>query len=97
MTVLRGVLDWFTDPAHWQGPDGVPARLAQHVGYSLTATVLAVAIALPIGLALGHTGKGGQFAIQISNIGRAVPSFGIIILAVILALLFIYRLINRRR
>jgi osmoprotectant transport system permease protein len=85
VNVARGVLEWFADPANWQGVDGVPNRVLQHVWYSLIATVLAVAIALPIGLALGHTGRGGQIAINISNLGRAIPSFGIIILVFILA------------
>jgi osmoprotectant transport system permease protein len=85
MSVLRGVLEWFADPANWQGADGVPVRSLQHIWYSFAATVGAIAIALPVGLALGHTGRGGQLAINISNLGRAIPSFGIIILVVIVA------------
>jgi osmoprotectant transport system permease protein len=85
MTVLRGVLEWFADPVHWQGADGIPTRLFEHLWYSLVATLGAIAIALPIGLVLGHTGRGGQLAINISNLGRAIPSFGIIILAFIVA------------
>jgi len=85
MSVWQGVLEWFADPAHWQGADGVPNRVFQHVSYSLIASLLAIAIALPIGLVLGHTGKGGQLAINVSNLGRAIPSFGIIILAFIVA------------
>lgn len=85
MSVWQGVLDWFSDPVNWQGADGVPNRVFQHLSYSAIASLLAIAIALPIGLVLGHTGKGGQAAINISNIGRAIPSFGIIILAFIVA------------
>lgn len=85
MGVLTSLFDWFADPANWQGSDGVPARVFEHVWYSAAATALAVVIALPIGLAVGHTGRGGALAINLSNIGRAVPSFGIIILAFFVA------------
>jgi osmoprotectant transport system permease protein len=85
VTVLRGVLEWFADPANWQGPDGVPARTLEHLWYSLVATVSAAVLALPIGLGLGHTGRGGQVAINLTNLGRAIPSLGIIILAFFVA------------
>jgi osmoprotectant transport system permease protein len=85
VNVLQGVFEWFIDPAHWQGTDGVPMRTLQHVWYSLVATLGAIVIALPIGLTLGHTGRGGQLAINIANLGRAIPSLGIIILAYIVA------------
>lgn len=85
MDILSALAGWLTDPANWQGSDGIPNRIFEHVWYSLAATAVAVAIALPVGLALGHTGRGGQLAINVSNVGRAIPSFGIIILAFILA------------
>ncbi len=85
MNILSGLVEWFTDPANWQGSDGVPARTFEHLWYSLVATLGAIAIALPIGLTLGHTGRGGQIAINISNLGRAIPSFGILVLVFVLA------------
>ncbi|MDQ3537294.1 MAG: ABC transporter permease [Actinomycetota bacterium] len=85
MSVLGDILAWFADPAHWSGPDGVPMRVAEHLGYCLLATVLAAAIALPLGLILGHTGRGGSLAINMSNAGRAIPTFGIVILAFLIA------------
>ncbi|MBW3604752.1 MAG: ABC transporter permease [Actinobacteria bacterium] len=84
MEVVGAVLQWFTDPVNWQGADGVPNRILEHIGYFIGATGLALLIALPVGLLVGHTGKGGTLAINLSNVGRAVPSFGIIILAFIL-------------
>lgn len=85
MDVLGGLVEWFADPANWDGTDGVPNRVFQHVWYSVVATALALVIALPLGLTVGHTGRGGALAINLSNIGRSVPSFGIIILAFLLA------------
>jgi osmoprotectant transport system permease protein len=82
VSFLLAVLRWFLDPAHWQGPGGIPVRLEEHVLMSLAATAAAAAIALPIGLTLGHYGVGGALSINISNIGRALPSFAILVVAV---------------
>jgi osmoprotectant transport system permease protein len=80
MGVVNGVLAWLTDPAQWSGPDGIPVRTLQHLWYSLLATTIAAAIALPIGVYIGHTGRGALFAVNLTNLGRAIPSLGIIIL-----------------
>ena len=85
MDVIGDVLRWLTDPAHWSGPDGIPVRTLQHVWYSLLATGMAAAIALPIGVFIGHTGRGALFAVNLTNLGRAIPTLGIIILVFILA------------
>src|SRR5437773_2413221 len=75
------VLDWVRDPSHWTGDDGIPMRTLQHAQISLESVAIGAVIALPIGVALGHYGKFGNLAINISNAGRAVPSFGILIIA----------------
>lgn len=80
MNVVNEVLAWLTDPAQWSGPDGIPVRTLQHLWYSLLATAIAAAIALPIGVYIGHTGRGALFAVNLTNLGRAIPSLGIIIL-----------------
>ena len=80
MEFLSGALDWFTTAAHWWGSEGMFHRLVEHVGMSAAAVATAMAIALPLGLVLGHTGRGGPLAVNLSNLGRAVPSFAIIVL-----------------
>lgn len=82
MSFLAEVLRWFSDSGHWQGAFGISARLQEHVLMSLAATAVAAAIALPVGLGLGHFGRGGAAAINVSNVGRALPSFAILVLAV---------------
>jgi osmoprotectant transport system permease protein len=82
MDLIGAVASWFADPVHWSGPNGVPYRLAQHVGISLASVGIAGAIALPLGLYVGHTGRGQGIAINLANIGRAVPSLAAIALAV---------------
>ena len=85
MNVVNEVIAWLTDPAQWTGPEGIPVRTLQHLGYSLLATAIAAAIALPIGVLIGHTGRGAVFAVNLTNLGRAIPTLGIIILVFILA------------
>ncbi|MGH2815979.1 MAG: ABC transporter permease [Actinomycetota bacterium] len=85
MNVVNEVIAWLTDPAQWSGPDGIPVRTLQHLWYSLLATGIAAAIALPIGVFIGHTGRGAVFAVNLTNLGRAIPTLGIIILVFILA------------
>jgi osmoprotectant transport system permease protein len=80
VNVVIEVLAWLTDPAQWSGPDGIPVRTLQHLWYSLLATAIAAAIALPVGIFIGHTGRGATFAVNLTNLGRAIPSLGIIIL-----------------
>jgi osmoprotectant transport system permease protein len=75
------ILRWFGTGAHWSGPDGIPAQVGTHLVYSVVATVIAAVIGLPIGLLIGHTGKGAFLAINLSGFGRALPSFGVVILA----------------
>ncbi len=80
MGFLGDVLAWFTDPAHWSGSGGIPARTWEHVQLSVFATVVAAALALPPALWLGHRRRGGQLVVAAVNIGRAIPSFAIIAL-----------------
>jgi len=81
MSLLKQVWRWFGDPAHWSGSNGVPVRLAEHVQISAESVVIGAAIALPVGILLGHYGRFGNLAINISNTGRAIPSFGLLVVA----------------
>jgi osmoprotectant transport system permease protein len=72
---------WFTDPAHWTGNDSIPLRVAEHVGLSAGGLGLAMLVALPLGLFIGHTGRGAAVVVGASTIGRAIPSVAIIGLA----------------
>ncbi|MGW1755003.1 ABC transporter permease [Streptomyces mirabilis] len=80
MNALAGAWDWLGDPAHWSGDDGVWHRLAQHLVLTVVCLVVSCLVALPVALVLGHLGKGGALAVNISNIGRAVPTFAVLVL-----------------
>lgn len=82
MNFLGQVVQWFLVPAHWQGDGGILHRTFEHVLMSGASVLTAALIALPIGIAIGHYGRGGILAINVSNIGRAVPSFALLVIAV---------------
>ncbi|MEU4142436.1 ABC transporter permease [Streptomyces parvulus] len=80
MTTLTAAWDWLTDPAHWPGENGITHRLVQHLVLTAVCLVVSCLIALPVALVLGHLGRGGALAVNISNIGRAVPTFAVLVL-----------------
>lgn len=82
MNFFQQVAQWFLDSSHWQGDFGIPNRLFEHVTMSAASLLTAAAIALPIGVIVGHVGRGGGVAINIANVGRAIPSFALLVLAV---------------
>lgn len=85
MSILTDLIAWFLDPVNWQGSTGVPVRVLEHVWYSIIAIAVSIAVALPIGIFIGHTGRGGAVVINVLNSARAVPTFGIILLTVLVA------------
>ena len=84
MNVLNFVDAFFSDSAHWHGYDGIPARMGEHIQYSLIALALAALIGLPVGLLTGHYGRGGNALALIATAGRALPSFGLLVLLFVL-------------
>ncbi len=82
MNFLGDVFDWFTDPDNWEGSRGIPTRIGEHLQMSVAAMVAACIIALPLSLWLGHKRRFGAPAINVSNVGRAVPSFAILFIGV---------------
>ncbi|MGW7368912.1 ABC transporter permease [Streptomyces sp. NPDC054841] len=72
--------DWLTSSANWSGDNGVWNRLGQHLHLTVVCLLISCVIALPVALVLGHLGKGGALAVNISNVGRAVPTFAVLVL-----------------
>jgi len=75
--MIDNILGWLTDPVQWSGPDGIPARVTQHLGYSVVTLLVAAVIAIPLGLLVDHTGR-GRFLVSMANSLRAVPSLGLL-------------------
>lgn len=78
MDILSQTIAWLTDPVNWSGPNGIPTRLAEHIAISGVSLLIALAIALPIGLWIGHTGRHTTFAVNSANLWRALPSLAVI-------------------
>lgn len=79
------VARWLLDPTHWQGSDGIPTRVGEHLLLSGVALLLAIVVALPLGVGFGHSGRGAWLVINVAGIGRALPSLAILALALPLA------------
>jgi osmoprotectant transport system permease protein len=86
MSFLLDVVAWLTAPAHWTGSDGIPNRLAEHLVLSAVTALFAVVIALPLGVLFGHLRRGGFLAINLANVGRAMPSLALLALMLPVAL-----------
>lgn len=82
--MIGDIAHWLSDSAHWHGPDGIPRHLAEHLEYSLIALAIAAAIALPLGMLIGHTGRGSFVVVAIANSFRALPTVGLLTFLVIL-------------
>jgi osmoprotectant transport system permease protein len=74
---LAAAVGWLTDPTRWSGPDGIPVRVFEHLAISVPAVVLACLVGIPVGLWIGHTGRHSFIAINLANVGRAVPSYAV--------------------
>lgn len=83
MTILADTWEYLLDGSSWSGRGGILALLLEQLLLSVTALVAAALVGLPVALALGHRGRGGFLAINVSNVGRAVPTFAL--LAVLVA------------
>ena len=77
---MDDIVKFFLDPANWTGQTGIPNRLFEHLVISGVAIAVATLVGLPLGLYIGHTGRGANLAINIANIGRAVPSYAILVM-----------------
>jgi osmoprotectant transport system permease protein len=82
MNLFGDTWSYLSDPANWQGPGGMAELLVQQLLLSITALALAVLVGLPLALWLGHVGRGGFLAINISNVGRAIPTFALLAILV---------------
>jgi osmoprotectant transport system permease protein len=79
MDLVGELVAWFADPARWAGPNGIPNRLLEHLRLSGASMLIATLIALPAGLLIGHTGRGGLLTVAVANLGRAVPSYALLL------------------
>lgn len=84
MNVFAEALAWLFSPDRLEGSYALPLLLGQHLFYTVISVAVAAVIAVPLGWLIGHTGRGREFAVAVSGAARAVPSFGLLILLVLL-------------
>ena len=77
-------LDWLGDPLRWSGPDGIPLRTLEHLGYTALGVLVAALLAVPIGLYVGHTGRFKGLAVAAAGAARALPTQGLVTLFALL-------------
>ncbi|HYN29096.1 MAG TPA: ABC transporter permease [Dermatophilaceae bacterium] len=75
--MTTSIWQWLTSGASWAGPDGIGARLWEHVWYSALVIALATVVAVPLGLWVGHTGR-ARWLVAAANAARAVPTLGLL-------------------
>jgi osmoprotectant transport system permease protein len=78
VNLIEAALTWLADPSNWTGTAGIPNRFLEHALLSGGALCIAAAIAVPIGVYVGHTGRGVALSGNLANIGRALPSLAVI-------------------
>jgi osmoprotectant transport system permease protein len=81
MEFMAEVADWFTEPGRWLGEDGIVPRTIEHLWMATLPMVVAIVVAVPLAVVMAHRRKGEFVANAIVNVGRAIPSFGLIVLA----------------
>ncbi|HEV2779684.1 MAG TPA: ABC transporter permease [Actinophytocola sp.] len=86
MNIFEQVWSWLTDPDNWtrsiNGP-GIPYHVLKHLQYTGVAILIAALIAVPLGIYIGHTGRGSFLVVGIANSFRAIPELGLLILLVL--------------
>lgn len=84
--MIATIWAWLSDPANWSGPGGITAQTLEHLRLSFIALIVAAAIAVPIGLYVGHTGRGRVVLVNLVSAFRAIPSLGVLFIAALLLL-----------
>lgn len=78
MNLFLDAFAWLSDPLRWSGPNGVPVRILQHLAVTLGVVTIAALVAIPIGLAVGHTRRGHVLVVGLAGAARAVPTLGLL-------------------
>ncbi|WP_125774887.1 ABC transporter permease [Antribacter gilvus] len=78
MNLFAEALAWLADPVHWSGPSGIAARLAQHLAITVAVVAVSAAVAIPVGVLVGHTRRGRGVVVAVAGAARAVPTLGLL-------------------
>ena len=84
MFSFEGVWQWLLDYENWNGRYGLWNLVIEHLQITLSAILLAGVIVLPLGVAIGHFGKGKSLVVGLSSTSRAIPTMGLLFALVML-------------
>ena len=84
MNFLQQALTYIFTAENWSGRAGLGARIIEHLQYTGVAVAVSALIAVPIGLLIGHTRRGCFLVVTAVNGLRALPTLGVLLLAVLL-------------
>ena len=80
VSFLSYAWDWLKQPAQWHGSGGIPVRILEQLYYTGLSLLIAALIAVPLGILIGHTGRGAVFVVNLANAWRAIPTLGLLVL-----------------
>ena len=84
MNFLTQALSYLFTAGNWMGPVGLGVRTLEHLEYTAAAVAVSALVAIPVGLIVGHTGRGTVVVVSLVNALRALPTLGVLLLAVLL-------------
>lgn len=85
MNLLAEAWAYLTTGSHWTEPGGIADRLVEHLAVSALVVLLAAIIALPLGVLVGHTGRGRGVVVVAASAARAVPTLGLLTMVALAA------------
>jgi osmoprotectant transport system permease protein len=83
VSFLSFAWNWLKQPQQWHGSGGIPVRILEQLGYTALALVVAALIAIPMGILIGHTGRGALLVVNVANAWRAIPTLALLVLLTI--------------
>jgi osmoprotectant transport system permease protein len=84
MSFIEQAVSYLFTASNWFGPVGLAARTLEHLEYTAAAVAVSALIAIPVGMLVGHTGRGALVVVSLVNALRALPTLGVLLLAVLL-------------
>ncbi|MBJ7291405.1 ABC transporter permease subunit [Williamsia sp.] len=84
--IFSDTVSYLTTGSNWSGTadvDGLGLLIGQHLEYTVIAVAVAAVIAVPLGLLVGHTGKGEVVVVGLVNVMRSLPTLGLLLLFIL--------------
>lgn len=84
MNFVERAISYLLTVDNWTGPVGLASRILEHLEYTAIAVGASALIAVPLGLIVGHTGRGGLLVVGAVNGLRSLPTLGVLLFGTLL-------------